>query len=239
MNSLLQRRRRSLGDEAEKVKSIPFPKTKDRMPTTPSRKKAATTSNCQDSVSTGDSSCEAREPPSAFFGRYNITISNEVHVKKKSEKKKQEPIIVKQKPPKEKRNVSFHRYDEIIYDNGFEYVYSLHDREVEEESNRDLVDNLEEVMGDVGYFFRCLGTSIHDEALKKINPNKYGEFAEGRHMHRGTLQEDDEYGSFDDQGASFEDDRPSFEEQDDCYDEHDSASYDDDGASLEDDRSME
>lgn len=71
-----------------------------------------------------------------------------------------------------KRRVRFHRYDEHIYDGCKEYVYSLHDREVQAEAEEyDIVDEVEEFVGDVAYFFRCLKDDLHEKAMEKMRQN--------------------------------------------------------------------
>lgn len=80
------------------------------------------------------------------------------------------------------RRVAFHRYDEHI-DNlgGKSYVYSIHDREVEEERNSfDVIDRVEEGVSDLQYFFGVLKNELADEAKKRIaqlpiNNRKYTE----------------------------------------------------------------
>lgn len=122
-------------------------------------------SSSQDTIISDDSTCEARDPQESgnFVGRFNITVSNKVDNSGKLEPEKK----FKSKSFAEK-SVRFHRYDEVIYDNRTDYEYSRHEREVEEEANRDLVDNLEEMMGDFGYFFRCLKDGIAEEASNRF-----------------------------------------------------------------------
>lgn len=70
---------------------------------------------------------------------------------------------------KAKKSVRFHKYDEVIYLDVKEYIYSLHDLEVDhEKASRDLVDDIEGVVGDVGYFLLCLKEGIQEEAAKSL-----------------------------------------------------------------------
>ena len=104
-----------------------------------------------------------------FFGRLNITVES---VSRKPDEKPKVPSKKKTKRGKTK-SVKFHKYDEVIYADVKEYVYSLHDIEVEEEkANYDLADELEVAVGDVGYFFRCLKEGIQEEAAKSLRGRK-------------------------------------------------------------------
>lgn len=101
-----------------------------------------------------------------FLGRCNITV-----VSGPPKKTKTKPKVPSEKKVKKEntKSVKFHKYDEVIYSDVKEYVYSLHDIEVEEEkANYDLVDELEVAVGDVGYFFRCLKEGIQEEAAKSL-----------------------------------------------------------------------
>jgi hypothetical protein len=80
---------------------------------------------------------------------------------------------VKKHRQKTKKSVRFHKYDEVIYTDVTEYIYSLHDLEVEhEKASRDLVDDIEGVVGDVGYFLRCLQEGIQEEAAKSLGDRR-------------------------------------------------------------------
>lgn len=118
---------------------------------------------------------------SDFFGRCSITVTPNSQGKAAAEaaaaaeettgskKNVKVPRLKKSRRKKGKKSVSFHRYDEVIYADTKEYVYSLHDVEVEQENaNRDLVDDIGAVVGDVGYFFRCLTEGIKEEAAKTL-----------------------------------------------------------------------
>jgi hypothetical protein len=69
-----------------------------------------------------------------------------------------------------KKSVHFYKYDEIIHSsNKTEYVYSLYEKETEQEkAEHDVVDDIEGVVNDVGYFFQCLGKGLQEEASKKL-----------------------------------------------------------------------
>jgi predicted DNA-binding ribbon-helix-helix protein len=121
------------------------------------------------------SSCEERDVHDADSAdddssfRCNITVlsnsqdEDTVAAPAAVEKKTKLPGLKKHKK-KSKKSVSFHRYDEVIYRDVKEYVYSLHDVQVQEErANHDFVDDIEGVVGDVGYFFRCLKEGIQEE----------------------------------------------------------------------------
>jgi hypothetical protein len=76
-----------------------------------------------------------------------------------------------QKLPKhKKKSVHFHKYDEVIDGrNQTTYVYSLYDVETEKErAEYDVVDDIENVVSDVGYFFQCLKEGLAEEATKSF-----------------------------------------------------------------------
>ncbi len=64
-----------------------------------------------------------------------------------------------------KKSVTFHKYDKVIYaSNQMEYVYSIYKYEVDREKREyDVVDELENAVSDVGYFFRCLQQGISED----------------------------------------------------------------------------
>lgn len=75
----------------------------------------------------------------------------------------------KEIPLNPNRSVMFHRYDEVIDENGGKnYIYSLYDLEEEEErNNRDLANKVEEKISDFGYFFKVLGRDLAGAAAKR------------------------------------------------------------------------
>jgi len=123
---------------------------------------------------------DTSESNRGFLGRYNIQwidLSSPPAPKKKAVKKKSDKTSTK---PKKKvsggrkcshnRRVVFHRYDELIDDDGKkDYIFSLHEREVEYEmANYDVIDKVEETVSDVGYFFSLLKTDLQAEAFHRI-----------------------------------------------------------------------
>ena len=106
-----------------------------------------------------------------FFGRCNIIVMSNAQEEAAVTTTTKNPVIPRAKKSKKRnqRRIRFHRYDEVIYLDSKEYIYSLHDIEVEEErANYDLADDIEGVVGDVGYFFRCLTEVIQEEAAKTL-----------------------------------------------------------------------
>jgi len=105
-----------------------------------------------------------------FLGRCNISCvdlspgSEVIGESSVSAAKKTKEI-----PLNPNRSVVFHRYDEVIDENGGKnYIYSLYDLEEEEERiNRDLVNKVEEKISDFGYFFKVLGKDLAGAAAKK------------------------------------------------------------------------
>jgi hypothetical protein len=69
-----------------------------------------------------------------------------------------------------KKSVHFYKYDEVIdSSNKTEYVYSLYEKETEQEkAEHDVVDDIEGVVNDVGYFFQCLSEGLKEEASKTL-----------------------------------------------------------------------
>jgi len=117
------------------------------------------------------SQCDDRTPQikNNFIDRckVNVTVSQ-----RSGNASKRVPKIAVRKPERrneKQRKVRFHRYDEHIYDDCTEYVYSLYDREVEAEAkDYDIVDEVEEFVGDVAYFFRCLKDDLQEKAVEKM-----------------------------------------------------------------------
>ena len=70
--------------------------------------------------------------------------------------------------------MTFHKYDKVIYtSNKMEYVFSLYNVETEREKEEfDVVDELENVVSDVGYFFQCLRQSISEDVSSKFGRSK-------------------------------------------------------------------
>jgi len=105
-----------------------------------------------------------------FLGRCNIScidLSAPPKPKKKAVKTSPPPRVGK---CSHNRRVVFHKYDELIDDDGKkDYIYSLHDREVEEEdSNFDMIDKVEGAVSDFGYFFSSLTKDLGEEAKARI-----------------------------------------------------------------------
>jgi hypothetical protein len=115
-----------------------------------------------------------------FLTRCNITVvTNNASEDEKTSSgspravSKKSPGYRVKKHRKKKKSVRFHKYDEVIYTDVTEYIYSLHDLEVEhEKASRDLVDDIEGVVGDVGYFLRCLKEGIQEEAAKSLGDRR-------------------------------------------------------------------
>ena len=113
---------------------------------------------------------QREEEDDSFVGRCTITCID-LSTRCKSTTKKKARIKAPNSPT---RRVNFQRYDEVIDDNGIKnYIYSLHDREVEEEiANYDVMDKFEETVSDVGYFFTTLGTGLREEAMKQLGKRR-------------------------------------------------------------------
>lgn len=88
--------------------------------------------------------------------------------KNKSAKSRKSDPRSQQNTPK--KSVHFYKYDEVVHSsNKTEYVYSLYEKEIEQEkAERDVVDDIEGVVNDVGYFFQCLSEGLQEEASKKL-----------------------------------------------------------------------
>lgn len=141
------------------------------------------------------SSCEERDYRSEhvltvpeLLQRCTITVSESSEAK---EKRSIKPTSSSMKPPIRKsrsntvqsstalpqqqqvplrKSVHFYKYDEVIHcTNKTEYVYSLYEKETEQEkAEHDVVDDIEGVVNDVGYFFQCLSEGLQEEASKTL-----------------------------------------------------------------------
>ena len=121
-----------------------------------------------------------KKSSSNVLGRCNIhwiDMSAPPAPKKKAVKTSSEiDEVVKLKDPSGRRRCShnrrvvFHRYDELIDDDGKkDYIYSLHERELEEElASYDVIDRVEAAASDVGYFFSLLRKDLQAEAFNRI-----------------------------------------------------------------------
>lgn len=106
----------------------------------------------------------------ADFGRCNITVHSSTQHNVDAAASDPRAKMVS-KLPRLRENVikcvSFHRYDEVIWNDRKEYIYSLHDVELErEKANYDLIAKIEDAFGDAAYFFRCLHKDIREKAMK-------------------------------------------------------------------------
>ena len=92
--------------------------------------------------------------------------------KNRSATSKSKDTTSRKKRPK--KTVTFHKYDKVIYStNKMEYVFSLYQDEVEREKREyDVVDELENVVSDVGYFFQCLQQGISEDVSSKFGRTK-------------------------------------------------------------------
>lgn len=101
----------------------------------------------------------------------NPTISSmkrpPIRKNKSARRRKSDP---QSQPCTLKKSVHFYKYDKVVHSsNKTEYVYSLYEKEIEQEkAERDVVDDIEGVVNDVGYFFQCLSEGLHEEASKKL-----------------------------------------------------------------------
>jgi hypothetical protein len=121
---------------------------------------------------------EGRDPQDSnvpcFGGRCNITVSRPLKAEEESEEASISSALKScSQRTASSKNVRFHRYDEVVYTDAVDYVYSLSERQMERERERegadyDLLDNVEEVVGDVTYFFRCLKEGLAEEAAEKF-----------------------------------------------------------------------
>lgn len=90
--------------------------------------------------------------------------------KRRSVHSRSAKAIPSQNPNISKKSVHFYKYDEVIHSsNKTEYVYSLYEKETEQEkAEYDVVDDIEGVVSDLGYFFQCLSEGLQEEANKKL-----------------------------------------------------------------------
>jgi hypothetical protein len=139
---------------------------------------------CSDSVSEGGTTTttseetreEGQQCEDDFFRRFHVTV-----VKTRTES----PSLSSPPPPSDqdsplsmtlgvggvKKSVRFHKYDEVWNGGSRNFVYSLYDREQQEEiEHRDLVDELDGVVGNMSHFFRCIKEGIEDVTNK--NPRR-------------------------------------------------------------------
>ena len=115
---------------------------------------------------------------SSFLGRCNIhwidlttpPAPKKKAVKRDTDKPKKGSDSSVRRRCSHDRRVVFHRYDELIDDDGKkDYIYSLHEREVEDElANYDVIDRVETAASDVGYFFNLLRKDLQAEAFNRI-----------------------------------------------------------------------
>ena len=70
-----------------------------------------------------------------------------------------------------KKSVTFHKYDQVIHaSRQMEYVYSLYQYEAEREKQEyDVVDEFENAVRDVGYFFQCLQQGISEDVTSTFS----------------------------------------------------------------------
>jgi hypothetical protein len=117
--------------------------------------------DCVSEGGTTTTTCETREGNNDddFFRRFHVTV-----VKTRTESAQPEPDVLMREGdgPVAKKSVRFHKYDEVWNGGPREFVYSLYDREQQEETERDLADDFDDVVGNVSHFFRCIKEGIED-----------------------------------------------------------------------------
>lgn len=126
-----------------------------------------------DAVSEGGTTattCETREGnEDDFFRRFHVTV-----VKTRTESSRPEDLARDDEEllhddcsgTPQKKSVRFHKYDEVWNGGPREFVYSLYDRERQEETDRDLADDFEDVVGNVTHFFKCIKKGLEEVTAK-------------------------------------------------------------------------
>ena len=113
-------------------------------------------------------------PEEDFFQRFHVTVVNTAGESRHQDTTRVRDNIMHNSlhtPETEqlfqgRKQVRFHKYDHVRFLGGdSEYVYSLYDREVEEETTtHDFAEEIGEVVGDVSYFFNCIQQGLQDAA---------------------------------------------------------------------------
>lgn len=166
-----------------------------------------------DTVSEGGTTTttyETREDD--FFNRFHVTVvKTRTESSRPDDEDRFEELTAHDCGVVAKKTVRFHKYDEVWNGGPREFVYSLYDRERQEETERDIADDFEDVVGNVSHFFKCIKKGIEDVTTTKSK-------SDSALLTHHSSSDHDEEGSYD----SY------FTEEEDCseLDESSLSTYD-------------